>query len=56
MDEDVFEKEFMSTLGRLSAVVIVLIIIYIVFSHLIKLDRSEFYELARDSVKSAIIR
>jgi len=54
--DDVFVNEFSRTLARLSAVLVVLVFMYYMFSHLTLLSRDEFIGIVREAMVSAVAR
>jgi hypothetical protein len=51
-----FEREFTRVLGRLSALVVALVVIYYLFNVTIGLQREEFIPIVRDAVREAVAR
>jgi hypothetical protein len=55
MVEDEFEYEYMRTLGRLTALITALLVMYVVFKTVVGLDREEFLAIVKDAVRSAVV-
>ena len=54
MSEDEFEREYLRTLGRLTALVTVLLVMYFMFKSILGLEREEFMVIVKDAVMSAV--
>jgi hypothetical protein len=55
MVEDEFEYEYMRTLGRLTALITALLVMYIIFKSIVGLEREEFLTIVKDAVRSAVV-
>jgi hypothetical protein len=54
--DDVFVEEFSRTLARLSAMLVVFVFMYYLFSQFARLSREEFIGIVKEAVVSAVAR
>jgi len=56
MSLDVFVDEFSRVLARVGAVVVVLVLIYYMFSSLFGISRTELFGIVRDAITATVTR
>jgi len=53
---DEFTREYSRTIARIGAVVVVLVLIYYLFSSILKLDRGEILGIIREAISASVAR